>query len=471
MAACGGPRPRGSAGGSSPDWNALNPAIPEDLVTRGAEGYENARAGLLWNARIPPRYPGAILRVRTASDVQEALAFAGRHDLGVAIRGGGHHFNGPVLRQDSLVLDLGSLKDIQVDAARQSVSVQPGVTGRELAAALAPHGLAFPVGHCSGVPLSGYLLNGGFGWNSGSWGPACVSVTGAEVVTADGKAATIDADTQPDLFWALRGAGTEFPAVVTRFHLRVHPLPGAIRTASLLFRDADLDPALDWLARVQPALPPEVELAAAIISPPEPARAQGAPERALLIAATAFAGAEDQATQWLASLADGPHRPAPFFRSGLVASSFDGLFAGIDGLFPPAHRYASDHLWTDAAPVDLIGAAREDLLHPPVPGDFLLLAFGPNLPPGAPPLPDMALSTSGRIYAGIYAVWDDPAGDGDNQRWVRRVSAALDPHRSGRYVGEADIQAPDHLPQCFSPAAWQRLGALRMRYDPDHRLG
>jgi hypothetical protein len=110
--------------------------------------------------------------------------------------------------------------------------IQPAVTGQELNRQLTPHGLAFPIGHCATVPLSGYLLSGGLGWNSNRWGPACFSVEAADLVTADSSLVTANREHHADLLWAIRGGGPGFFAVVTQYHLRLYPAPRAIVTGS-----------------------------------------------------------------------------------------------------------------------------------------------------------------------------------------------------------------------------------------------
>src|SRR5262249_57100226 len=112
---------------------------------------------------------------------------------------------------------VGPLGGAALAPAARTATIQPGVSSRELTSALAEHELAFPVGHCGHVGLSGFLLSGGLGWNSGVWGPACLSITEVEAVTADGRLTRADEGQNADLLWAARGAGPGLFAVVTRF--------------------------------------------------------------------------------------------------------------------------------------------------------------------------------------------------------------------------------------------------------------
>ena len=397
------------AGGCRLGWDDLRRRLGTKLVLRAEPAYENDRRATLWNAVKPKRFPDAIVHAASEADVAAAIRFAARTHRKVAVRGGGHHFSAPVLRQGGLLVDLSQLDGVSVDAATRTAVVQPAATGRRLIEALAPHGLAFPVGHCASVALSGYLLNGGFGWNGGVWGPACLSVQGVDVVTAGGLAIHVDAEHHPDLFWAARGAGIGFPGVVTRFYLAVHPLPRAIRTSTLTFAAADLDAVARWIPTLQDALPPQVELICLVVSPPPEAQAHGAPPRAVVVSGTAFADSDVDAERWLGPLDDGPPDPTPLAKTLLADTPFDALFDSIDGAFPAGFRYVSDHAWSNSTPAQLLASVREAVLSPPSPRDLLLLAFRPPSSPDAPPPPDLALSTSAATYVGVYGVWSDAA--------------------------------------------------------------
>src|SRR5262249_34521118 len=142
---------------------------------------------------------------------------------------------GTPLRNGTLLLDLSGLDGLTIDPTAKSACVQPGVSSRAFGRALAAHELAFPVGHCGSVPMSGYLLSGGLGWDLGAWGPACATLRALEVITAAGTRITATESSHADLLWAARGAGSCFFAVATRFHLDVHPLPVGILTSTYVY--------------------------------------------------------------------------------------------------------------------------------------------------------------------------------------------------------------------------------------------
>ena len=127
---------------------------------------------LIWNGRKPVRRAKLIVRAACAEDVAEAVRYAAENGLTVSPRGGGHQFAG-ISTQADMVIDLSRLEGLKIDAQTRSARVEPAVTNARMAAALERHGLAFPLGHCGSVAMSGYLLGGSVGWNSAEGGFAC----------------------------------------------------------------------------------------------------------------------------------------------------------------------------------------------------------------------------------------------------------------------------------------------------------
>src|SRR5688572_5775765 len=152
--------------------NPLRADVQGLVVGKDDPGFAALRESMAWNSRpLHSRSPDAIVQAASVDDVSVAVKFARQRGFKVAARGGGHNYFGAAVRNNGLLVDLSRLKRIALDAAGRRATVQPGCRAGELAAHLAEHGLAFPVGHCAEVPVSGYLLAGGLGWNIGTWGP------------------------------------------------------------------------------------------------------------------------------------------------------------------------------------------------------------------------------------------------------------------------------------------------------------
>lgn len=444
------------------DLDGLERAVAGRVVRRGAPDYEAVRRGLVWNGRTPERQPDAIVQVADAADVQAAVAFAATRRLRVAVRNGGHSWPGLPLRDGGLLLDLERLAAVTIDAARRVASAGPAVRGAAFSAALAPHGLGFPVGHCASVALGGFLLGGGFGWNAGAWGVGCFNVRAVDVVLADGRLVRASDAEHPNLFWAARGAGPGFFGVVTRFELQLHPLPSAIRTSLLSFPLAQLDAVVAWVRQVVPTLPAWVELTLMIGQPPRALAARGAPLCSVSVAA--FADTPAQASAALAPFADCPVHPS-LAQQLDVPASFPDLFAGMDEFYVEGRRYQVDTLWSDADPGAVLATVGAHIGRAPT-ADNLVLALLLPPPPAAPPPPDTAFSMVAPLYLGCYAVWDDAGGDEAHLAWSRDLMHALEPSGVGHYLGEADLSAAQRAERSFAPGHWQRLQAVRRAYDP-----
>jgi FAD/FMN-containing dehydrogenase len=182
--------------------------------------YDAARA--LYNGMIDKK-PRLIVRCANVADVIAAVNFAREEGLLLAIRGGGH--NGPGLGScdNGLVIDLSAMKSVRVDPNTRTVRVDPGCTSGDVDHATHAFGLAVPFGIVSTTGVAGLTLGGGTGYLTRKHGLTIDNLIEADVVLADGSFVTTNADTHPDLFWALRGGGGNF-GVVTSFVFRAHPV-------------------------------------------------------------------------------------------------------------------------------------------------------------------------------------------------------------------------------------------------------
>ncbi|WP_433250060.1 FAD-binding oxidoreductase [Streptosporangium sp. CA-135522] len=189
-----------------------------DIIEPGGADYESAARSVL--ASGDPAY---VLRPKSVGDVQAGIGFATHAGLSLSVRGGGHGFAGFGTNDDGVVIDLGTLANVEIiDKERHLVRIGGGATWGQVAAALAPHGLAISSGDTKGVGVGGLTLTGGIGWKVRKYGLALDSVVAAEVVTASGELVQASAKENPELFWAIRGGGGSF-GIVTAFEFLAHP--------------------------------------------------------------------------------------------------------------------------------------------------------------------------------------------------------------------------------------------------------
>jgi hypothetical protein len=203
-------------------WHDLTTALEGEVVLPGSPRYDEVRRPQI--PRFHDVRPRAVILCRTPEDVAEALAFARRSGVEVAVRSGGHDFAGRS-SGPGMVLDLTPMRSLE--ASDGLATVGPGYRLGDLYAALAQHEVTIPAGCGATVGIGGQALGGGLGLLGRSQGLTSDRVVAAEVVLADGRVVECDEQRHEDLFWALRGAGARGLGVVTRLTLRTVPEPGA----------------------------------------------------------------------------------------------------------------------------------------------------------------------------------------------------------------------------------------------------
>ena len=424
-------------------------------------GYEEARAASVWNARTPQRYPDVVVQATETADVVATVRYAQRHGLKIGVRSGGHSWAGNHVRDGGVLLDVSRLDGCAIDASSRTAVVGPGMGGSVLAGRLAAQDLFFPAGHCQGVCIGGYLLQGGYGWNSRVLGPACESVLGLDVVTADGQCLHIDRDNHADLYWAARGAGPGFFAVVTAFHLKLYPRPPVCGSSLYVYPIELADEIYPWARSISADVDRRVELQI-VASRAVPGAGLDTP--GIVMASPVFADSEAEAAAALSLLETCPARERALVAVPYAPTDLDTWYAGVMSNYPSGYRYATDNMWTSASADDLMpGIARILETMPPHPAHFLWLNWGPS-----PQRQDMAYSLEDDIYLALYGVWRDAADDGEYGGWARTNMAQMEHLQTG--VQLADENLGERPAPFASPEAMARLDRVRADYDPDGRF-
>lgn len=199
---------------------SLSSTLRGSVTAPGDTGYDEARA--VYNAMIDRR-PGAIARVADVADVIACVNAARDAGVTLAVRGGGHNAGGLGVADGALVVDLGDLRGIRVDPEARTVRVEGGAVWGDVDHATHAFGLATPCGFISTTGVGGLTLGGGSGYLTRQHGLTIDNLLSADVVLADGRLVTANADQHTDLFWALRGGGGNF-GIVTSFLFRAHPV-------------------------------------------------------------------------------------------------------------------------------------------------------------------------------------------------------------------------------------------------------
>ena len=437
-------------------------------VWRTEADYEATRRRMVWQKHIPDRFPEVIVTVASDADVIEAVKLARSRGLRISVRAGGHSWIATSLRDGGMLIDLSRLNGVTVDAAARTATAQPAIKNIELVAALEPHGLAFPAGHCPTVGIGGYLLSGGQGWNQGNWGIACKNLLAIDLVNADGELVTADAQHNSELLWAARGGGPGFPGVILRYHLRLFPRPKVIMQSTYVYPLELVESVASWLSQTEPSLGTSVEQLVLMGLPPPKAAAQlhGPPQRYLTLWPVAYGDSEAETMAALAPLENCPEIDRALVRQVNTPVSFEDLFAIEAAVFPEGYRYDVGIIWSDADPASVLGGLRDRLAQAPsLRTEILGAVTGP--PTVDRSARDMAYSLAASLYIGSFTIWENADDDEANRRWHREMLQSLEPVTRGHYMGETDLLAsPTRAADSLAPGVWERLQSIRHRYDP-----
>jgi FAD/FMN-containing dehydrogenase len=438
---------------------SLKRTVKGAVYWQGQAGYEEARGNAVWRVNKPNRFPAVVVLPQDTDDVMASVRFAKRQGLKVGTRSGGHSWQSPHVRDGAMLLDLSKMQDIRVDPASQTVWTNPAVFGSAVNFELAKHGLITPTAHHIDVGIGGFVLCGGFGWNSRLWGTGSEHILGLDVVTADGELIHADENNNPDYLWAARGAGAGFFGVVTRLHLKAHPTPPVWRISVYSYPIDVLEKVFTWARGIADQVPLNVELV--IVTSAHDEAGEWAPVR-ITVAALALTDTESEAASGLAILdtcpvidkADKRRVNAP---TNLVERYVSGMNAD-----PPGHRTACDNMYTNASAVELVPKLRALFTELPTPRSHVFwFNWGPLRK-----LPDMALSIQADIYLGAYSIWDDPAEDARMTRWPVDQFRKLDALSAGGQMNDENMQG--HPQPYLSERATTHLEQLRGKYDPQH---
>jgi hypothetical protein len=210
------------------------------LVLPTNADYEVARRVYFWNPDTERR-PALVVQCAHLDDVRRAVEFARTHEFEVGVRGGGHSPMGWGI-SDDLTIDLAGINGVAVDPTSRTVQIGAGASSAEVMLAAGRHGLAPVLGQCPAVGAAGVTLGGGLGWLSGLHGASCDNLLSARLLTADGQVLSVDAERNPELLWALRGAGANY-GVVTSFECRLHPV-GRVTAGDIYYPVREARPVL-----------------------------------------------------------------------------------------------------------------------------------------------------------------------------------------------------------------------------------
>lgn len=413
----------------------------------------------MWNARLPDRYPDVIVKAKDVYDVVAAVKLARRESLRIGIRSGGHSWAGNHVRDGGLLLDLSALDEVTVDPDAMRATTGPGRAGNELAALLGRRGLFFPTGHCKGVCVGGYLLQGGFGWHGRTLGLACMSVVALDIVTAEGDIVHASEHENADLYWAARGSGPGFFGIVTRFHLRVYPKPKVMGFALHSYPISMLEEVFRWAHAMGPEVPASVEFQMLVSQ-----KAAGVGGPGIEVFAPVFSDGLRTALSDLSFMNKSELRRKAAMKVPFAPSTLGLMYRAVMSHYPDETRWAVDNMWTGASIDALLpGLHKIAQTMPPPPSHMLWLNWSPP-----PERPDMAFSVEDDTYIALYAGWKHAKEDAKYASWPESHMREMSHLATGCQLADENL---GRRPARFvTEDRMAKLDEIRANRDPKKRF-
>ncbi len=403
------------------------------------------------------RRPAVIVRAGDATDVARVISLARETGLELAIRSGGHSLAGHGVSEGGIVLDLSDMRALDIDVKHRSAWAQTGLTAGEYTVAAGAYGLATGFGDTRSVGIGGITLSGGVGYLVRKHGLTIDNLLAADIVTADGQLLRVDAETHPDLFWAIRGGGGNF-GVVTRFQFRLHELDMVV--GGMLMLPATPDIIASFVAEAE-AAPDELSIIANIMfAPPMPFVPAEHHGRLIIMALICYAGAADAGERAIAPfralaapIAD-MVRPMPYpeifppDEAGYHPVAI-GRTMFVDAINRQAAETIIDHLQASTAPMRVAQLRVLGGAVARVPADATAFAHRQR-----------------RMMANVAALYERPDEAAQHEAWVTNFAAALRQGASGAYVGFLGNDGQARIREAYPSSTWDRLVAIKRRYDP-----
>lgn len=428
----------------------LRASVRGAVLCPDQDGYDTAR--VIPNAMIDRR-PAVIVRCTGAADVLASVRFAREHDLLVSVRGGGHSVAGKSLCEGGLMIDLSLMKGARVEPARQTVRAATGMTLGELDHETQAFGLINPLGVVSRTGIAGLTLGGGWGHLHAKHGLALDNVISADVVVADGKLLTANANENPDLFWGLLGGSGNF-GVVTSLEYRLHEL-GPVLGGGVFHPVEKAEEVLRFFREYSESIPDELVVQCGAFALPDKTR--------VFAIAACYCG----------NLAEGAKVVEPLRKFGppmvdmLGVMDFVQLQSMFDPFFPPGRLTFVKSNFIRELNGDAIRAIAEYAGKSPS-----VYSFAPFIEHwhGAATrvgVTDTAFPHRKYSYNLMFwSNWETPAETEANVEWTRSSWNALRPFLvEGSYQNYVSDEGEVFARAAYGPN-YNRLVALKNKYDP-----
>ena len=336
-----------------------------------------------------------------------------------------------------------------------TAKVGPAVGGSVLLGELFKQDMFFPAGHCKGVCLGGYLLQGGFAWNGRKLGMACESVLGLDIVTAEGELVHASENENADLYWAARGSGGGFFGVVVYFHLRLYKKPTYCGMMWHVFSMKHLEDVYRWAYQVGPSIPDAVEFQMIMSQNTLKYLVPG-----IEAAAPIFAETKDELEEAMAFMKNSPIKRKAYLRTPFIEMNVKYMYEFAMSHYPDQHLWGVDNMWTSASIDDLMPYLKEiSKTLPPPPAHFLWLNWQPPRRKT-----QMAFSMEDNIYLALYGSWASPKDTPQYENWATGHMKNMEHLATGIQLADENLHR--RTARFVSDESLKKLTDIRAQRDP-----
>jgi len=403
------------------------------------------------------RRPAAIVRVKDDMDVARVVSMARETELELAVRSGGHSIPGHCVSEGGIVIDLADMRALEIDVEARTAWAQTGLTALEFTTAAAEHGLGVGFGDTGSVGIGGITLGGGVGYLVRKYGLTIDDLLAADIVTADGDVRRVDAEHEPDLFWAIRGGGGNF-GVATRFGFRMHEIDTVV--GGMLLLPANVDTIAGFMAEAE-AAPDELSSIANVMpAPPMPFVPEEAHGKLVVMALMTYAGDPEA----------GQGALAPF---RALAEPIADLLRPMPypEVYPPEDEEYHPVATARTMFVDTIGRAEAETIleHLATSTAMMGVAQLRTLGGAMARVPADATAFAHRqskIMVNVAALYERPDEVAVHGPWVEAFAAALRQGDDGAYVNFLGDEGEARIRAAYPGSTWDRLRQIKARYDP-----
>jgi len=416
--------------------------------------YDKARASFYGGF---DRRPAAIVRVADVDDVARVISLARESGMPFVVRSGGHGVAGYGLPDGGLVLDLADMRALTIDAQGRTAWAEAGLTAAEYTTAADAHDLATGFGDTGSVGLGGLTLGGGVGYLVRKHGLTIDDLLAADVVTADSQLRRVNAQSEPDLFWAIRGGGGNF-GVATRFQFRLHPVGTIVGGMMMLPATADVIASFISLAE---AAPEELSAIANVMpAPPMPFVPAEHHGELVIFAMMCYAGAVEAGERVMA-----PFRAlAKPIVDMVKPSRYPEMYPPDD---PNYHPIATGRtMFIDTVDRRVATTIVEHLNSTNASMRVAQLRVLGGAIARVPVDATAFAHRRSRILVNVAALYERSDQASEYEPWVNGFVAALRQGDNGAYVNFLVDEGQARIRAAYPGKTWDRLRAIKHRYDP-----